>query len=215
MQAFSMLSLSALLAVTSPPSRAQSDEQAQTEVMYDNAHVRVLKQTIQPRQRIPSDEASRDRVLIWLDQGQITETASDGKPERLEFRSGAVQWAPAAIADTVENAGNQPIQLIEIELKGKQQPPVTIPDLDPLKVDPKHYHLELENAHVRVVRVRFGPLENGVVHQHVRNYLVVYMTHQAKGERGEVHLHLDEGTTTHTENNPLNQPVERIAVELK
>ena len=96
-------------------------------------------------------------------------------------------------------------QLIEIELKGKPQPPVTITDLDPLKVDPKHYQLELENDHVRVVRVRFGPLENGVVHQHVRNYLVVYMTKQAKGDRGDVRLHFDEGTTTHTENNPLNQ----------
>jgi hypothetical protein len=30
-----------------------------------------------------------------------------------------------------------------------------------------------------------------------------------------VRLHLDEGTTTHTENNPLNKAVERIAVELK
>jgi hypothetical protein len=73
----------------------------------------------------------------------------------------------------------------------------------------------LENDAVRVVRVNFGPLENGVVHQHVRNYFVVYMTRQAKGDRGEVRPHLDEGTTTHTENNPLNQAVERIAVELK
>ena len=41
------------------------------------------------------------------------------------------------------------------------------------------------------------------------------MTKQAKGDRGDVHLHFDEGSTTHTENNPLDLAVERIAVELK
>jgi hypothetical protein len=154
-------------------------------------------------------------VLIFLDGGRMITTAPDGKIEKIEFKARDVKWAPAGGSSSSENTGDQAFELIEIEVKGKQQPAVTVPDLDPLKVDPKHYRLVLENEDVRVVRVNFGSLENGVVHQHVRNYFVVYMTRQAKGDRGEVRPHLDEGTTTHTENNPLNQAVERIAVELK
>jgi hypothetical protein len=209
MQALATMSLLVSLAAAALPAQNQSD------VMYDNPNVRVVKITLQPHQPVPPREHPLDRVLIYLDGGQMTRTSPDGKVEELEFKARDVRWAPGGGTYASENTGGQPFQIIAIELKGKQQPAVTITDMDPLKVDPKHYHLELENDHVRVVRVRFGPLENGVVHQHVRNYLVAYMTKQAKGDRGEVRLHLDEGTTTHTENNPLNQAVERIAVELK
>jgi hypothetical protein len=90
-----------------------------------------------------------------------------------------------------------------------------VPELDPLKVNPKNYKLELENDYVRILRVNFGPLEKGVSHTHVRNYIVTYLTPQAKGDRGQVNPHFDEGTVTHTENNPMDWPVERVAVELK
>ena len=208
MQKLLVLSLLALLAAGGGPAQAHSD------VMHDNAHVRVVKTTMHPHQPAPSQEGLRDRVLVYLDGGRVNRTGPDGKVEKIEFKAGEVRWAPSGTS-IVENAGDQAFQVIEIELKGASQPPVAGPELDPLKVDPNHYRIELENERVRVVRVRFGPLENGVVHQHVRNYVVVYMTKQAKGDRGEVRLHLDEGTITHTENNPLNQPVERIAVELK
>lgn len=68
---------------------------------------------------------------------------------------------------------------------------------------------------MRVVRVKFGPIEDGVLHQHVRNYVVVYLTRQAKGNRGDVRLRLDEDPRVHTESNPLNEAVERITIELK
>jgi quercetin dioxygenase-like cupin family protein len=209
MKALPILSLLAVLAA------GALSAQIHGETMHDNAHVRVVKITLPAHRSVPSQPHPLDRVLICLDGGQLNKTAADGKVERVEFKAGEVRWAPAGAAYATENTGDQAFQIIEIELKGKPQPALTIPDLDPLRVDPKHYDLALENGRVRVVRVRFGPLENGVVHQHVRNYLVVYMTPQAKGDRGEVRLHLDEGTTTHTENNPLNKAVERIAVELK
>jgi hypothetical protein len=54
-----------------------------------------------------------------------------------------------------------------------------------------------------------------MLHTHLRNYVVVYMTPQAKGNRGDINPHMNEGTVTHTENNPIDRAVERIAVELK
>ena len=37
---------------------------------------------------------------------------------------------------------------------------------DPVKVDPKHYKVEFENANVRVLRVTVGPGEKSVMHWH-------------------------------------------------
>ena len=37
---------------------------------------------------------------------------------------------------------------------------------DAVQVDPKHYKVELENDRVRVVRIRYGPREKSVMHQH-------------------------------------------------
>jgi quercetin dioxygenase-like cupin family protein len=37
---------------------------------------------------------------------------------------------------------------------------------DPVKVDPKHYKVELENDQVRVLRINYGPHEKSVMHSH-------------------------------------------------
>lgn len=37
---------------------------------------------------------------------------------------------------------------------------------DAVKVDPKHYTVELENEHIRVIRIRYGPREKSVMHGH-------------------------------------------------
>jgi quercetin dioxygenase-like cupin family protein len=37
---------------------------------------------------------------------------------------------------------------------------------DPVKVDPGHYKVELENNQVRVLRIRYGPREKSVMHGH-------------------------------------------------
>jgi quercetin dioxygenase-like cupin family protein len=37
---------------------------------------------------------------------------------------------------------------------------------DPVKLDSKHYEVELENERVRVVRIRYGAREKSVMHQH-------------------------------------------------
>lgn len=37
---------------------------------------------------------------------------------------------------------------------------------DPARVDAKHYKVEFENDHVRILRVKYGPKEKSVMHQH-------------------------------------------------
>ena len=37
---------------------------------------------------------------------------------------------------------------------------------DPVKVDPKHYKVEIENERVRVLRINYGAHEKSVMHSH-------------------------------------------------
>src|SRR5437899_12907707 len=46
---------------------------------------------------------------------------------------------------------------------------------DAVKVDPKHYKVELENDRVRVVRISYGPHEKSVMHGH-RPGVVLFLT---------------------------------------
>ena len=46
---------------------------------------------------------------------------------------------------------------------------------DAVQVDPQHYTVELENDRVRMVRIRYGPREKSVMHEHPPG-LVVFLT---------------------------------------
>jgi hypothetical protein len=51
------------------------------------------------------------------------------------------------------------VRIVEVELKSKPGRASTLKQsaLDPIKVDPKRYKVELENDQVRVFRVRYEP----------------------------------------------------------
>jgi quercetin dioxygenase-like cupin family protein len=186
--------------------------QAPSNVKIDSPQARVLVVTEQPHHPSALHEHPMNRVMIYLGSGQMIRRMPDGKMQTVEFKAGDVRWSPAEGPHTSEYITDHPFQLVEIELKNKPQAHIEMPAIDPLKADPKHYSLEFENDQVRVLRVRFGPHEKGVLHEHKLNHIVVYLTDQAKGKTGEVRL--DE-PMTHTEENPLDHPVERIAVDLK
>jgi len=206
MRTLARCGLSALLAAVTLLGQAPSN------VKIDSPQARVLVVTEQPHHPSALHEHPMNRVMIYLGSGQMLRRTPDGKMQKLEFKAGDVRWSPAEGPHTSEYIADQPFQLVEIELKNQPQPHIEMPGNDPLKADPKHYSLEFENDQVRVLRVRFGPHEKGVLHEHKLNHIVVYLNDQAKGKAGEVRL--DE-PMTHTEENPLDHAVERIAVDLK
>ena len=81
-----------------------------------------------------------------------------------------------------------------------------------MKTDPKHYKVELENEHVRVLRIHFGPHEKGETHEHILNRVVLNLNDQTSGKADDVRI---AGAATHAEENTSDQPADRIAVELK
>jgi len=182
-------------------------------VKIDDPRVRVIVATEQPHKPSELHEHKMNRVMIFLGDGEMTYKSAAGKVEKVKFKKGDVRWDPAAGPHISENTGDQPFQMVEIELLNKpQSPPPVLSKMDPLKLDPKHYKKEFENEQTRVLRVRFGPNEKGVEHEHTYSNVVVYLNDQARGKTGEARL---DGPRTHTEENPLDHAVERISIELK
>jgi quercetin dioxygenase-like cupin family protein len=185
--------------------------QTPNDVRVDTDQARAVVATEQPHRPGAMHEHPTNRIQIYLGAGQMAFTSAGGKTETVAFRAGEVRWSPAGTRHTSENVSDHAFQLVDIELRNHPHP-FTPSDLDPLKTDPKHYSLEFENDQVRVLRVRFGPHEKGARHDHQLNHIVVYLTDHAKGPAGTVKI---EGPDVHTEENPLDHAVERIAVDLK
>jgi quercetin dioxygenase-like cupin family protein len=95
---------------------------------------------------------------------------------------------------------------------------------DPVKVDPKHYKVEFENAQVRVLRITYGPHEKSVMHSHPASVVVFLTEGQTKftmpggktqdavAKAGTVQW---SEPTTHLPENIGDKGFEVIQVELK
>ncbi len=112
---------------------------------------------------------------------------------------------------------------MEVKKDGDQAKAVNTP-LDPLKVDPKDYKLEFENAQVRVIRVKMAPHRKVPLHEHQLNRVVVYLTDQngsmtADGKTDTAQHKAGDASwgapTKHSEENLLNGTFEAVVVELK
>ena len=184
-----------------------------SDVKVDTPQARAVVATLQPHQSNPAHGHPMNRVLVFLDSGQMTLTSPAGKVDKIAFKAGDVRWSPAGAGNVSENTTDHPVQIVEVELKNTPpRPPMPTTKLDPTIVDANHYKVALENDQVRVLRVHYGAHEGGSKHEHILNRVVVYVTDQANGKAREVHV---SGAMTHSEENSLDQPVERIAVELK
>jgi quercetin dioxygenase-like cupin family protein len=103
---------------------------------------------------------------------------------------------------------------------------VAVPALaqDAVKVDPKHYTVESENARVRVLRIKYGPHEKSVMHRHPPG-VAVYLTDgkmkftypDGRSEEREAKAGQTVWTpaTTHLPENVTDHDIEIILVELR
>src|SRR5437868_8030287 len=173
----------------------------------DTPQARVIVATLQPRTpAVAANGHATDRVLIYLDEGVMTRKEGD-KTTKIDFHRGDVRWRPATGVYISENISDHPIRILKIDLKEPPAGPAPVTKLDPVKVDPKHYKLEFENEHVRVLRIHFGPHEKGETHEHILNRVVFYVNDQAAGKADEVRM---AGAATHAEENNSDQPADRI-----
>lgn len=141
---------------------------------------------------------------------------------RVDLNSGAVRYSDTVSPEDLERPANADLREIRVELK-------TAPETKPLRLDaariePTRFKVLLENDRVRVVRLRFGPRERGVMVSHPARVLITLTDVSVKllfadgrtDERGApagVAAWLD-GETLQTENAAL-EPLEVVLVEPK
>ena len=95
---------------------------------------------------------------------------------------------------------------------------------DPIKVDPKHYKVEFENAQVRVLRITYGPHEKSVMHVHPGSVATFLTDGHGKftlpdGKTDEMNWKAGEAhwfaPVKHLPENLSDAPLELVLVELK
>lgn len=204
--------------------RAASVEPSAT--LFENDQVKVLRALEKPHVKGKFHEHTRDRVMVYLQPGKQRFEYQDGSsPTVSEWKEGQVVWSKAAGMHSAEVISDEAFNIIEIELKSKGTGKAVTTALDPVKLDPKHYKIELENAEVRVLRARIEPHGITPLHEHLLNRVTVFLTDQdfrVTDSQGKVTLVKHKageaiwGTPlTHTEQNVSDQPFEVVAVELK
>jgi len=141
-------------------------------VEIDNAWVRVLRVKHVPHAKIAMHEHPAAVVVCLTDVHELL-TGADGKTREVKLKAGDVVYNEPA-RHVEENAADQPLEAILVELKSgaPKSLPVT---LDPVKLDPEHHLVPLENDRVRVLRTILEPHLKSPMHEHP-HYVVVYLT---------------------------------------
>ena len=206
---------------------ATAGHAAENNVKFDNDQARILFVTSPTDAKSSLHEHKVNRVMIYLDGGEITLTDQNGKVQALKFKAGDALWSPASGPHISRNVSGHPVRIVEVEIKSKPGEGASpkLPELDPTKVDPKRYKLVLENEQVRVMRVRYGAHEKGVLHEHVLNRAVTFLTDgqmkittpdgESKIQKSAAGDIIWGGQAKHTEENLGDQPFEVVVVEFK
>ncbi|HWG59865.1 MAG TPA: cupin domain-containing protein [Candidatus Acidoferrales bacterium] len=195
----------------------------------NNAYVHVIHGTDAPHVKSAPHRHEFNRVMIYLDAGEMTITPAQGPVEQQHWKAGDVAWSPARGLHTSENVGTAPLRMIEIELKkpGPAVAPRRNPKLDPLVIDPRHYALLFENRQVRVMRSWREPGGTEPLHEHTgAGRVTVFLTNldtttkAANGKTSTQHQRAGDatwsaGSVIHRSTNAGKNRLEVIVVEVK
>ena len=112
--------LTALLCLAISTALAQDSARVapkNVKVEIDNPEVRVLRVHYDPHDKIAMHEHP-DVVIVYLTDAHAKQTFPDGKTKEGQAKAGDVIFRPS-VKHAAENLSDKPIDLIEIELKGK------------------------------------------------------------------------------------------------
>lgn len=202
---------------------------ADNSTKVDNDLVRIEVAAEAPHHLNARHRHELNRVMVYLDGGDMTLTYDDGHKDEQHWKPGDVAWSPAGGYHTSENVGAKPMRIVEVALKkpGPATEPIRKPELDPVATDAKHNILLFDNDQVRVFRSWREPGESETLHEHVgRGRAAVFLTdidtriYSADGTSDELHdaaggIHWTDGPSKHYSTNLGKKNFEVIVVEVK
>lgn len=191
-------------------------------IEFENDYVKVLRVNYGPKEKSPMHSHSK-LVGVHLTDAKGKFTSRDGETEIRNIKAGDTGEGPAEV-HMVENLTGKIWQTVLVEFKKKYPHSVSKLKRDATKVDPKHYKVEMENDWVRVIRVKYGPNEESVMHEHNPGIIIFLNStkHQLINEDGSI-VDADFKTgdvfwadaATHKAINLENKSTEMVLVELK
>jgi hypothetical protein len=147
---------------------------AAEKVEIDNPWVRVLRITQAPHEKSEMRERPAS-VSVYLTDLHQKVTEAGGRIRNFTKKAGDVAFFEAA-KTSEENLSDRPLEEIVVELKPGAKGPTGWPvKIDPVKTDPEHHPVPIENDRVRVLRTILDPHVKGPAHEHP-SYVVVYLT---------------------------------------
>ncbi len=138
----------------------------------DNEFVRVVRETLAPREQavVHHDLAS---VVVYLTDAHLKINSANGKVKEVSPKAGDVGYFAEGL-NREENLSASRVEAVVVELKPSKSRSAPVA-LDPVKLDPQHHLVPLQNARVRVLRTILEPHLKSPEHEHP-HYVVVYLT---------------------------------------
>lgn len=190
-------------------------------IEFENERVRVLRVVFGAGETSPEHEHPA-RVTVFLHDYQTTNRLADGSTDQRRRRAGDTEWRPPVKHVPHADVAYENIH-VEIKPHAPNHAPLTLP-LDAVRLDPKHYTIDFENEHVRVVRIVYGPKEHSVRHEHAEGVLVLLTDLHLRvtrldgttvDERGKANEVSWRAAATHVFENLSQQSLKAILIELK
>ena len=192
----------------------------QVKVVFENDRVRVLHFNEPGHSKLPM-HSHPAYVTVGFTTDHSKYTFPDGKTSEERTKADEATYSKG-LTHAFENLSDTPSESIMVELKAPGAAATTT--LDPVKLDPKHYKVVLNNDQVRVLRAKYGPGEKSVMHEHPAS-VAVFMND------GHVKFNLPDGTSQennakahdaiwadagkHLPENIGDKPFEVMVIELK
>lgn len=197
---------------------------------FENQWVRVFREQMGPHEQMPMHQhPAPGAVVVLLTDRHNRLTAPDGTAREFTDHAGDLMWSLPSThrGENLTGAHFEAVQIEPRRPEGAAAASFKLEPTDATLVDPKHYHVELDNEYVRVLRVTFGPHEKLGRHTHPQTGAVlVHLTDQ------NLKLTLADGTTSehhyragqvrwvapgpaHQDENLSDAPLRFIRIELK
>jgi len=153
-------------------------------VEFENDKVRILRALYNPHDRLEM-HSHPAKAEVQITEGTLRIFAPDGKWQDAPGKTGEFFWFEPT-RHAVENTGNEPVVLVEIEMKNANAPsrsaaappqPAASGASEPVPVEQEPHHRWIfENQYVRVLDVVLAPGESTLFHTHSHDSIAVRLT---------------------------------------
>lgn len=189
---------------------------------FENDRVRIVRIAYGPGEESVMHYHPQ-AVGVYLTDANVEMTFPDGQTSSEQTRAGQHGFYPAG-QHLPKNVGDQPLELVLVELKPGATGPAIPAGEDSAAVDADHYTVEFENDLVRILRIAYDAGEESVMHYHPDNVAVFLTDHLAQmtladGSSSEITAAAGDAmfipAGQHLPRNISDGPWELILLELK